>query len=58
MLVHAMGVLTTLLAIIFLKPVYTAIARNGYSVSSDMYHMLVYTNCTAFWWKGIAERTS
>jgi hypothetical protein len=56
--VHAMGVLVTLLAIIFLVPVYTSIVRNGHSVSDDLYHMFVYTTCTAFWWKWIAEKTS
>ncbi len=56
--VTAMGILVTLLAVIFLIPVYTAIVRNGHSVSDDLYHMFVYTTCTAFWWKWIAEKTS
>ncbi|MEJ7827448.1 MAG: hypothetical protein WKF91_04615 [Segetibacter sp.] len=55
---NGMGILVTVLAIIFLIPVYAAIARNGHSVSDDMYHMFVYTTCSAFWWKWIAERTS
>ena len=56
--VHAMGLLITSLAVLFLVPVYIAIARNGHSVSDDLYHMFVYTSCTAFWWKWIAEKTS
>ena len=56
--VHAMGVLTTLAAIVFLVPVYLAIIRNGHSVSDDLYHLFIYTSCTAFWWKWIAEKTS
>lgn len=56
--VHPIGVLVTLLAILFLVPVYGAIIRNGHSVSDDLYHMFVYTTCTAFWWKWIAEKTS
>ncbi len=56
--VTAMGILVTVLAIVFLIPVYAAIARNGHSVSDDLYHMFVYTTCTAFWWKWIAEKTS
>ena len=55
---HAMGVLITLLAIIFLVPVYTSILRNGHSVSDDLYNLFVYTTCTAFWWKWIADKTS
>jgi hypothetical protein len=56
--VHAMGLLVTLLAIIFLIPVYSAIIRNGHSVSDNLYNMFVYTTCTAFWWKWVAEKTS
>ncbi len=55
---NAMGISVTVLATIFLIPVYAAMARNSHSVSDDMYHMSVYTTCTAFWWKWIAERTS
>ena len=56
--VHPMGILITFLAILFLVPVYMAIVRNGHSVSDDLYKMFVYTTCTAFWWKWVAEKTS
>jgi hypothetical protein len=56
--VHAMGLLVTGLAIIFLIPVYTAIVRSGHSVSDNLYQLFVYTTCTAFWWKWIADKTS
>ncbi len=56
--VHIMGLLMTLLAVLFLVPVYMAVIRNGHSVSDDLYHMFVYTTCTAFWWKWVAEKTS
>jgi hypothetical protein len=56
--VHPAGFIVTLLAIIFLVSVYMAIVRNGHSVSDDLYEMFVYTSCTAFWWKWIAEKTS
>ena len=56
--VSLIGVFVTLLAIVFLIPVYTTIVRNGHSVSDDLYHMFVYTTCTAFWWKWIAEKNS
>jgi hypothetical protein len=56
--VHPMGFVITFLAIVFLIPVYMAIVRNGHSASDDMYHLFVYTTCTAFWWKWIAEKTS
>jgi hypothetical protein len=52
------GIIITLLAIVFLIPVYMAIIRNGHSVSDDLYHLFVYTSCTAFWWKWVAEKTS
>lgn len=56
--VHAMGLLVTIAAIVFLIPVFATIVRNGHSVSDDLYHLFVYTTCTAFWWKWIAEKTS
>ena len=56
--ISAMGVIVTLLAIIFLIPVYIATIRNGHSVSDDLYQLFVYTTCTAFWWKWVAEKTS
>ena len=56
--IHPMGILVTLMAIVFLIPVYMAIVRNGHSVSDDLYQMFVYTTCTAFWWKWVAEKTS
>ena len=52
------GVVITLCAIAFLVPVYAAIIRNGHSVSDDLYHLFIYTTCTAFWWKWIADKTS
>jgi len=52
------GYLVTIAAVIFLIPVYTAIIRNGHSVSDDLYSLFVFTSCTAFWWKWIAEKTS
>jgi len=55
---HVMGIFITVLAIIFLIPIYMAVTRNGHSVSDDLYEMFVYTTCTAFWWKWIAEKTS
>ena len=56
--VHPMGVVVTFMAIVFLIPVYMAIVRNGHSVSDDLYQMFIYTTCTAFWWKWVAEKTS
>lgn len=55
--VHIMGIMVTGLAIAFLVPVYTMILRTGHSVSDDLYHLFVYTTCTAFWWKWVAEKT-
>ncbi|MCW3074336.1 MAG: hypothetical protein JWP69_1405 [Flaviaesturariibacter sp.] len=55
---HFAGYFITLLAIAFLVPIYIAITRNGHSISDDLYQLFVYTTCTAFWWKWIAERTS
>jgi len=56
--IHALGLLVTIMAIVFLVPIFAAIVRNGHSVSDDLYNMFVYTSCTAFWWKWIAEKTS
>ena len=56
--ISAMGAVVTLFAVIFLIPVYMATIRNGHSVSDDLYQLFVYTTCTAFWWKWVAEKTS
>jgi hypothetical protein len=56
--VNIAGIIITLMAILFLIPVFNAIIRNGHSVSDDLYQMFVYTSCTAFWWKWVAEKTS
>jgi len=56
--ISAMGVIVTLLAIVFMVPVVNAIVRNGHSVSDDLYNIFVYGTCTAFWWKWVAEKTS
>jgi len=56
--IHVAGIFVTMSAIVFLIPVYMAVVRNGHSVSDDLYEMFVYTTCTAFWWKWIAEKTS
>lgn len=56
--IHPVGYLVTVLAIVFLIPVYSAIVRNGHSVTDDLYTMFVFTTCTAFWWKWIAEKSS
>ena len=53
-----MGLLVTLLAVAFLVPVFVAVNRNSHSVSDELYNLFVYTTCTAFWWKWIAEKTS
>jgi len=55
---HPMGILVTVAAIIFLVPIFMAITRNGHSVSDDLYQLFVYTTCTAFWLKWIADKTS
>jgi hypothetical protein len=56
--IHAMGILVTLAAIVFVVPVCMAVFRNGHSVSDDLYKVFVYASCTVFWWKWIAEKTS
>jgi hypothetical protein len=56
--IHAMGILITLAAIAFIVPVCMAVFRNGHSISDDLYEIFVYTTCTAFWWKWIADKTS
>ena len=56
--VHAMGLLVSAMAIIFLVPVLLATIRGGHSASDDLYQLIVYVTCTAFWWKWVAEKTS
>jgi hypothetical protein len=56
--VHIIGYLITLMAVLFLVPVYITTTQYGRSVSEDVFHLFIYTSCTAFWWKWIAEKTS
>ena len=56
--VHAMGFMVSIAALLFLVPVYMAITRTAHSVTDGLYQLFVYTTCTAFWWKWIAEKTS
>lgn len=56
--IHAIGILITLGAVGFMVPVCMAVIRSGHSVSDDLYKIFIYTTCTAFWWKWIAEKTS
>ncbi|NJO25862.1 MAG: hypothetical protein HC867_09065 [Bacteroidia bacterium] len=56
--VHGMGLLITLLAIVFMVPVCVNALRNGHSVSDGLYQIFIYGSCTVFWWKWIAEKTS
>lgn len=48
--------IVSILAILSQVPVCIAIIRNGHSVSDDLYHMFVYTTCTAFWWKWLTNK--
>lgn len=54
--IHITGYLVTIMAVIFLIPVYAAIFRNGHFGWDNLNQMFVYTTCTAFWWKWIAEK--
>jgi hypothetical protein len=53
-----MGMAVTILAVVFLIPVFASFVRNGLFASDEVYQMFVSTTCTAFWWKWIAEKTS
>jgi len=56
--VHFVGYLITLLAILFLVPVYMNVIRHGHSIGNDIFQLFMYTSSTAFWWKWIAEKNS
>lgn len=56
--VHPMGLIVTILALVFMIPIVMAIVRNGHSVTDDLYSIFVFTSCTAFWWKWVADKTS
>lgn len=56
--VHPAGKVATVLAVIFLIPVYSAVMRTGHFASGNLYQLFIYTTCTAFWRKRIAEKTS
>lgn len=56
--VNPMGVIVTLLAILFMVPVVIAADRSAHSVTDELYQIFVFGTCTAFWWKWMAEKTS
>jgi hypothetical protein len=56
--VHFIGYLITLLAVLILVPVSMTVIRQGQSISHDIFQLFMYTSCTAFWWKWIAEKNS
>jgi len=56
--IHPMGVLTTVLAMLFMVPGIIATDGNAHSVTDELYQLFVYATCTAFWWKWVAEKTS
>ena len=56
--VHPAGYCITALALLFLVPVIISTNAHTHSVSDFLYTLFVYTTCTAFWWKWIAEKTS
>ncbi len=55
---NAAGIGITLLCMLFPIAMYVAVVQNGHSVIDDLYNMFVYTTCTFFWWKWIAEKTA
>ena len=55
--IHGMGLLVTLLAVLFLVPIFRNLPFR-HSVSDMLYYLFVYTTCTVFWWKWVAEKTS
>jgi hypothetical protein len=56
--IHFMGMVITLAAIVFLVTVCIAVFKDGNSVGDELYKIFIYSTCTAFWWKWIADKTS
>jgi hypothetical protein len=56
--VHPLGFTVSILAIVFMIPIVIAVNRTAHSVTDELYEIFVYTTCTAFWWKWIADKTS
>ena len=56
--VHVIGYLITMAAILLLVPVYMTVIRQSQSLGQDIFQLFIYTSCTAFWWKWIAEKNS
>lgn len=56
--VHPFGYLITILAIVFMIPIVMAVDRTAHSVTDELYNIFIYTTCTAFWWKWVADKTS
>jgi hypothetical protein len=56
--VHVAGILISVTAIASLVPICITTINNGNSGIDDVYKILVYATCTAFWWKWIADKTS
>lgn len=56
--IHAMGMLITIAAIALMVTVCIAVFKNGNSAGDELYKIFIYSTCTAFWWKWIADKTS
>lgn len=56
--ISPMGVVVTVLAIVFMVLVVIAADRSAHSVTDELYQVFVFGTCTAFWWKWVAEKTS
>lgn len=56
--VQPMGYIVTFLALLFMIPIIISVNRNAHSVTDELQEIFIYTICTAFWWKWIAEKNS
>ena len=55
--IHPMGFAVLLGLLLFMVPIVAATIRTGNSVSDNLYQLFVYSSCTLFWGKWIAENT-
>ena len=56
--VHAMGIVVTLVMIIFLVAGCVALIRHDDAMTNNTFKIFIAASCAGFWWKWIADKTS
>jgi len=56
--IHPLGFIVSFLALLFMVPIVIAVDKTAHSITDELYSLFIYSSCTAFWWKWVADKTS